>query len=84
MSTDTPGHGGMGGGMGDRRRDPDDTVRVRADKRTDIHDSFRDRARGQLDSMQKITANSLETLWLAELRKTDDAEREKRRGNGRD
>lgn len=79
--------GGAGGDEADgrdRRGGPGDTIRVLADKLTDIQDSFRDRARGQLDAIQKITADSLETLWLAELRKKDDGEREKRRNNRRD
>ena len=84
------GRGGEGERGGDgaegrgRRGGPGDTVRVLADKLTDIQDSFRDRARGQLNPEQKLKADSLEQVWLAELRKKDEVERETRRNNRRD
>ena len=86
------GRGGIGAGRGrggvdnsdstvgsGRRGGPDDPMRAIALKLTDIQDSFRDRARAQLDSTQRVKADSLETLWLAELRKKDAEDRAKRR-----
>ena len=88
------GRGGMGGGAGrgrggsndsdstsgrGRRGGADDPIRALADKLTDIQDSFRDRARAQLDSTQRVKADSIENVWLAEMRKQDADDRAKRR-----
>ena len=84
------GGGGAGRGRGGaddsdstsgrgRRGGIDDPMRALAAKLTDIQDSFRDRARARLDSTQRMKADSLETLWLAEMRKKDAEDRAKRR-----
>ncbi len=84
------GGGGAGRGRGGvddgdstsgrgRRGGANDPMRALADKLTDIQDSFRDRARAQLDSTQRVKADSIETAWLAEMRKQNAEERTKRR-----
>ena len=65
-----PGGGRDGGGEASRGPGgPDDALRVLAAKLYDIQDSFRDRARLQLESTQRVRADSLEQAWLAEERK---------------
>jgi hypothetical protein len=90
----SPGGGPPGGGRGGRGvgGEPSDSTgdvrgrgpsggpfRAYADKLMDIQDAFRDRARAQLSAAQRTTADSLEQTWLAELRKKEDARRERRR-----
>lgn len=84
--------GGRGGARGGRGPggEPSDSVgagrgpgggpfRECANKLMDIQDAFRDRARAQLTATQRATADSLEQSWLADLRKKDEARRERRR-----
>jgi hypothetical protein len=48
-------------------------MRALADRLLDIQDAYRDRARAQLSSAQRATADSIETVWLSEQRKKLDA-----------
>lgn len=87
-----PARGGMrgsggteGGGADGGRRSrggssgASDTVRALVGRLTDIQDAYRDRARGQLNDLQRVKADSLLQIFLADERKKDDDVRPKRR-----
>ena len=57
-----------------------DTVRAMVGRLTDIQDAYRDRARGQLNDTQRVTADSLMQTFLADERKKDGDARGRRRG----
>lgn len=78
--------GGMenGGADGGRRSrggssGASDTVRALAGRLTDIQDAYRDRARGQLNDIQRVKADSLLQIFLADERKKDGELRPKQR-----
>ncbi len=75
------GEGPDGGGRGMAAGMPD-TARVLATRLSDIQDSFRDRARTQLDDGQRRTADSLYNVFLENERKKAEEQREKRRDRG--
>ncbi len=71
-----PPDGGMAGGLGGGAPD---AVRVVIGKISDMQDSFRDRAREQLNPVQQTCADSLQLVILEEERARFEKEREKRR-----
>jgi len=80
---DMPQRGGRGGGAPPGGGEPSggapDAVRVVIARISDMQDSFRDRAREQLDPLQRTRADSLQQVMLEEERAKFEKEREKRR-----
>jgi len=80
---DIPQRGGRGGGAPPGGGEPSggepDAVRVVIARISDMQDSFRDRAREQLNPAQRTRADSLQQMTLAEERAKLEKEREKRR-----
>lgn len=80
---DMPQRGGPGGGAPPGGGEPSggapDAVRVVIARISDMQDSFRDRAREQLNPEQRARVDSLQQVMLAEERAKFEKEREKRR-----
>jgi hypothetical protein len=81
--------GGRRGAPGDSARDSGrgalpDSVRTVLDRLTDIQDAYRDRARAQLDTVQRMRVDSIQNALLEKEREKARKQREERREQARE